>query len=272
MSEVVCASCGAEVPRGAFCSRCGASLESRICPSCGAESRPGDRFCTRCGGSLAGEERDAGDDADRGNAALGWWIAGLAMVAVILFMLVPVLQPDRGLQQGDSAPGGTPSGAPAGPAAAGELGPAPNVDLSSMTPRQAADRLFDRVMRAASAGDSAEVQQFLPMALGAYERARPLDADGLFHLSALQRTATRAEEALETAREGLSDEPNHLLLLSAAAEASRQLGDTAAARGHYERLLEVWDEERASGREEYEAHSALLPRLREDAESFLGPD
>lgn len=273
MSEIVCSNCGAEVPEGGFCSRCGASLETRECPSCGSEARPGDRFCTSCGGSLAADvkSRPTGSGGGSGNSRLGWWVAGLAMVAVILFMLVPVLQPDRGLQDGEAAPGApaTGGGPAGGGPAGGDLGPAPNVDLGSMTPREAADRLFDRVMRAAAAGDSSEVQQFLPMALGAYERARPLDADGLFHLSALQRTALEHEAARETALSGLEDEPDHLLLLAEAAEAARQLGDTAAARRHYEHLLEVWEEERAGGREEYEAHSALLPRIREDAEAFL---
>lgn len=268
MSAVTCPRCEAEVPEGGFCSQCGASLQPRGCPSCGAEAPPGDRFCTRCGASLtavAGSGAGPDGEAGTGNQdrAFRWWIGGLVVAAVAVALLVSVLQPDRGLRD-DASPG-----AGARTDAAPGMGAAPNVDLSSMTPREAADRLFDRVMIAAEQGDSAEARNFLPMAIAAYDRARPLDEDGLFHLSVLHRTATDEEAALNTAREGLAEHPDHLLLLSAAGEAARQLGDTAAARRHFERLLRVWEEERASGREEYRAHQELLPRIRDDARAFL---
>lgn len=275
MSTTVCPRCGSDVSQGSFCSQCGASLETRDCPSCGADAPPGDRFCTRCGTPLSGggggqpepARSGGGGGSGSGDGTLGWWVAGLVMVALILVVLIPVLQPDRGRNDGGIPAAG--AGGAAGGAPAGNMGPAPNVDLSSMTPRQAADRLFDRVMRAAESGDSAEARNFLPMAIGAYERARPLDADGLFHLSVLQRTAQDFEAALETARQGLEESPDHLLLLSAAAEGARELGDSATARTHYRHMLDVWEVEQGSGLEDYQVHSALLPRIQEDAEAFL---
>jgi tetratricopeptide (TPR) repeat protein len=107
------------------------------------------------------------------------------------------------------------------------------------------------------------------MAMDAYELARPLDDDGLFHLSLLQRSANEYEYALATAVEGLEGNPDHLLNLSSAAEASLQLGQVVEGRAHYEHLLEIWDEEIAAGRQEYEEHAPLLPLIREDAEAFL---
>ncbi|MFW6199126.1 MAG: double zinc ribbon domain-containing protein [Gemmatimonadota bacterium] len=272
MSDMTCPQCDAEVGEKGFCPKCGASLEPRSCPSCGDSAPAGSRFCTKCGSPLAGVSGE-GRSESRGDGALGWWVAGLIMTALIIVVIVSVLEPDRGLQEGDAIPdagaaqGGTGAGADGG--TDGGLGPAPDVDISSMTPRQAADRLFDRVMRAGEAGDTAQVMQFLPMAIGAYERARPLDSDGLFHLSVLQRTGEQFEEALRTASTGLEEDPDHLLLLSAAAEAARQLEDTATARAHYAHLLEVYDEERSSDLEDYRIHSALLPVIRDDAESFL---
>lgn len=269
MSDMTCPQCEAEVGEEGFCPHCGASLEPRKCPSCGESAPPGSRFCTRCGSSLTAPPAGEGSGSS-GDGPLGWWVAGLVMVALIIFLMVQVLEPDRGLQEEGATPGSP--GAAAGGASDGPLGPAPDVDISSMTPGEAADRLFDRVMRAGEAGDTAQVVQFLPMAIGAYERARPLDADGLFHLSVLQRTGNQFEAALRTASTGLEEAPDHLLLLSAAAEAARQLGDSATARSHYSHMLEVWDEERNSGLEDYQIHSALLPRIRNDAQTFLdGP-
>jgi tetratricopeptide (TPR) repeat protein len=138
-----------------------------------------------------------------------------------------------------------------------------------MTPREAADRLFNRVMTAAAQEDTAQASTFLPMAMDAYDLARPLDEDGLFHLSLLQRAAGEIEASLATAQEGLESNPDHLLNLSAAAEASLQLGNVDAGLGYYRRMLEAWDREIAVGRPEYEEHAPLLPLLREDAEAVV---
>lgn len=268
MSDTTCPQCEAEVGEKGFCPHCGASLEPRSCPSCGESAPAGSRFCTNCGSPLTGAATKGGGTS-KSDGALGWWVAGLVMTGLIIVVIVSVLEPDRGLQEGGASPAATGQGGGAGGAGGGNLGPAPNVDISSMTPRQAADRLFDRVMRAGEAGDTAQVRQFLPMAIGAYERARPLDSDGLFHLSMLQQTGNQYEAALRTASTGLEEDPDHLLLLSAAAEAARLMGDTARARAHYSHLLDVYDEERNSGLEDYQVHSSLLPVIRQDAESFL---
>jgi hypothetical protein len=147
---------------------------------------------------------------------------------------------------------------------------ASGVDLNSMTPREAADRLFTRVMRGVSAGNDAEVQSFLPMALAAYDRAMPLDADGLFHRALLQITAADPDAALATAEEGLADAPTHLLLLSAAAEAQTALGNEAEARAIYARILEAWASEIGSGLADYEAHQQMMPEIESTARASAG--
>jgi hypothetical protein len=110
------------------------------------------------------------------------------------------------------------------------------------------------------------------MALAAYELARPLDADGFFHLSVLQREARDYQGALSTALEGLRENPDHLLNLAAAAEAALRGGDREVAGGYYSRIRESWERERVAGRPEYQEHSSLLPLIREDAERFLEDD
>ncbi len=196
----------------------------------------------------------------------GWWVSGVLLLVLFAVVGVQVLSNGSGAQP---ASGPAPPGSPAAP---GALGPAPNVDLSAMTAREAADALFNRVMGAAAQEDTAEVGNFLPMALDAYELARPLDEDGHFHVALLERVGGNYEASLAAAYEGLAENSDHLLNLSAAAEASMELGELAAAREYYRRMLDAWDEELAADRPEYAEHSPLLPLIRSDAEDLLELD
>lgn len=251
-----CTQCGVE-SEGRFCSACGASLVQLPCPECDAEIVRGSRFCNACGAPAQRREPvAAGVGPGGGNAPVAWAVAGILLVGLLAVAAFPIFSPGNG----EPPPGAPPSGA---------LGPAPNVDLGSMTPREAADRLYSRIAVALSTQDSTEVLNFLPMALDAYEIARPLDTDGLFHLALLQRVDLDFEASLATAREGLEMDPDHLLHLSAAAEASRELGRLDEARGYYVRLLEVWEVESVRDLEDYEEHAPLLPVIRQDALDFL---
>lgn len=244
---------------GNFCQHCGAKLGGRFCNQCGNKVSGGAKFCNQCGSGVdAGRSGGAGRAAGTvfGGQNLPWWIAGAAMFVVIMILGVSAVRP-----AGPSAPTGAATVAP------GAVGAPP--DLSQMTPIEAADRLFDRVMRSVSSGDSAQAQQFLPMAINAYDRARPLTHDGLFHLSMLNRTAMNLEAALDNALEVLEEDPNHLLALAAAAEAAIELGLGDEAEGHYRRILDVYDAEVSRGLEEYEMHSRIVDVLTQDAERYL---
>lgn len=283
MAAKKCPACG-KTAEGKFCSWCGASLDERHCTQCGAPSEPGARFCNACGaplgtGSAGGTSSGAGAKAGKGapgaspptrrgrtaaseedtsTSPVVWGVAGLVMVALILAVALPAVQSAREASETPAAP------------VAGQGGSTGAVDLASMTPRQAADQLYDRIMRTSSAGDSAGAAFFLPMAVQAYDRARPLDADGLFHLSLLQRMAGDPEAGLATAREGLAVQPNHLLILATAAGAAAEMGDTATAQEYYDQLLASWDDEMGKGLPEYEAHAGMMPEIRQEAESFSG--
>jgi len=191
----------------------------------------------------------------RSGESLGWWVAGSLLVVILLAIAYRTF--GWGGEESPSA------------AAAPALGPTGSVDLASMTPREAADRLFTRVMAAVEQGNDAEAMSFLPMAIDAYGLARPLDSDGLYHLALLQAASGAFAASLESAKEGLTAAPEHLLLLSSAGEASKELGDQAAAAGFYTLLLDAWDREMALQRQEYTDHARILPLLREDAELFL---
>lgn len=192
-----------------------------------------------------------------------WWVLAAAVAGGALFLSVPYVWSgwaDTGGNPRVPMDAGTGSPSP---------GPAPNVDLSTMTPREAADRLFNRVMTALGEGDRSEVEMFLPMAVDAYQLVPDLDADGHFHLSLLQQAGGNHREALQTAERVLSTHPDHLLALYAAGEAARELGEMDRAGDHYRRVLEVFETESARDLPEYEEHSGLLPAIRETAEAFL---
>lgn len=264
MSTTKCPECG-KPSTGNFCQHCGAALGGRFCNQCGAELAAAAKFCNQCGEKVSGGggarvpavHREAAASVVSGQN-LPWWIAGAAMFALIVFLGVRMVTP-----AGTSAPA-----QPVAPfAGGGGTGTPP--DLSQMTPREAADRLFDRVMTYVSANDSAQAQAFMPMALSAYERAQPLDHDGLFHLSLLNRVAGNLEEAAANAEQVLVTDPNHVLALMAAAEAAVEMGRTDEAAGYYRHILDVVDDEIARALPEYQAHQTLLESARGDAEAFL---
>ena len=256
-----CPGCGAEAA-GRFCSGCGTALGAVKCPECGHEPPAEASFCNQCGAAMGAGALAGGSARRTGPASQAvWYMAGALMVGLILVIAYPVYGPDRG----DSPPPPVPP--PAAPA-----GGASSVDLSTMTPRQAADRLFNRVMSAASAGDVAEVTNFLPMAISAHEMVEELDADGKFHLVTLRLQGSMHEDALVTAEEILAEQPDHLLALAGAADASLALGDSASGRAFYQRWLDAYDSEMAKDLSEYRDHSALLPTHRATAQALIGND
>jgi len=137
-----------------------------------------------------------------------------------------------------------------------------------MTPREAADRLFNRVMTAVAVDDSTEAGTFLPMAIAAFGLAEPLDTDGKFHVVLLQLTGQFNAEALVGAEEILSEHPNHLLGLAMAGDASLALGDSTSARGYYGRWLDAYETETAKDLLEYRDHSPMFPEMQAKAEAL----
>lgn len=249
-----CPQCGSEAA-GRFCAECGAAIRQRDCPSCGEAARAGASFCIFCGTPLRRRRPPAASAG--GRRVL--WASGVFAGVLVIGAGYWALARDE--------PGEAPSPSPAGDLVPG-VGTPP--DLSSMTPREAADRLYDRIMRAASAGDTAEALAFLPMALDAYGLVVPLDADGHYHVSLLHALDADYRTAREAADRALADAPTHLLLLGAAARAASELGDDDGANAYYARFLAAWDSEQARGREEYSMHAIPLAEMRQAAERRTG--
>ena len=246
-----------------FCSRCGRAMRGPPCPACDAPSEAGDRFCVQCGEALQAKRAPFSASSNR-----------VVVAAAVLFGLVLVVVVVLRVGGGGSTPAdqGSPS-APAGgaPGSAAPLGPTSTVDLGSMTPRQAANRLFTRVMTAVEAGNQLEAAQFLPMAIAAYDLIPVLSLDDRFHLSLLHAQAGDGTAALLVAEAGLAVRPTHLLCLAAAA--AILLDDEAKARAHYQTLVDVYEEESRADLVEYGTgeggHAPLLPVLRGEAAEYL---
>ena len=255
-----CPKCGAQTT-GAFCSECGAPVKGAKCRECQAALAPGARFCNNCGIPVAGRGR-ADSDANK----LPWIVAGTALVVLIVVLAWPALRGDS--QQQEQPDGRVPlsqmdEGVGSGPAAPGGPGPL------SGSPRENADRLFNRVMSERAGGDTARARFFLPMAIQAYGMAGELDADGYYHLSLLQSFGGEHKAAQATAEKILATSPDHLLGLSAAAAAARAAGDNATARKYYQRFLSAYDAESKRSEPGYRDHERMFPELKSEAEAFV---
>ena len=86
-------------------------------------------------------------------------------------------------------------------------------DLSAISPREAADRLFNRVMSASERRDKEEAERFAPMAVQAYSRAGRLDADDHFHLGLIYLVLEDFTNVIEQAQKIKSLVPDHLLAI-----------------------------------------------------------
>jgi hypothetical protein len=149
--------------------------------------------------------------------------------------------------------------------AAGSAGSVRAPDISSLTPRQRFDRLFDRVIRAAEAQSSDTVALFAPMALGAYEQLDQVDADARYHAAMIHLALGEYPAALAKADTILTGEPKHLFGLLIQGEVAEQRNDAAALAKAYARFLAAYDSETKAERPEYADHRPLLDDFRNRA-------
>jgi hypothetical protein len=127
-------------------------------------------------------------------------------------------------------------------------------DISSMTPAERADRLFNRVMRLSSEGKTDSAAFFGPMALGALEALQPLDAHRRYDMGIISIVIGDATAAAAQSDTILRQRPTHLLGLALAARAADATNNAAAAREFRRRLLAAEATERKQGLPEYTDH------------------
>ena len=222
-----------------FCPNCGVPLGAMPCRTCGAQLSAGARFCHRCGATAATGPGPRRSDA-RFAGAIPWSVAAIALLAFI------------GLAASQRFGGAGPSDAIG--AATPQSGIVPAPDISSLTPSQRAERLYDRVMAAAERGRADSVQFFMPMAIGAYQALGDLSLDQRYDLGRLAEVAGDARLATAQADTILRRQPQHLLGLILAARAAELRGDARAARQYQDRLARNERAERQKQLPEYLVH------------------
>jgi hypothetical protein len=123
-----------------------------------------------------------------------------------------------------------------------------------MTPRDIADRLFDRVMTLVAAGKADSAQFFAQMALQNYESMQK-DLDLRYDMGRVAEVSGAAAIAKAQADTILRENPKHLLGLVLAAKAAAMQGRMDDYKAFQQRLVAAAPGERAAKREEYERHA-----------------
>jgi len=234
-----CPQCGFQSD-GKFCRECGTPL-SLSCSSCRAPVGAGAKFCPECGAPTA--------VSSSARKVQPVWIAiAAAGVGIVLAVIALVRSPN-------------PTGTIPPPVSAS---PAGVPDLSTMTPREQADRLFNRVMAAHEQGNVEEVNRFQPMAIQAYQVLDSLDNDGRYHLGLIYTIigdVVRARAQLDSLRQL---DPDHLLATLLDHTLSESSGDQAAMASAKRKFMEDYEQEIGTGKQEYTDHRQALDTFRQD--------
>ena len=138
-------------------------------------------------------------------------------------------------------------------------------DISNLSPRERADRLYDRVMRLSSEGKTDSVQFFAPMALSVYQTLGPLDADLRYDFGRVAEVAGAVEIARAQADSILTSDSTHLLGLVLGVRVAQLRGDSVAARAFARRLLAAEPAESAKKLPEYQRHQGDILEALADA-------
>jgi hypothetical protein len=143
-------------------------------------------------------------------------------------------------------------------------------DISSLSPQERADRLYNRVMMLATQGKTDSVQFFAPMAIQAYLMLEPLNADQRYDMGRIGEAAGAVPLAKAQADSILLENPNHLLGLILEARLAVLGGDTASLHSYERRLIAAEKTEMAKKHEEYLRHQNDISNALKQARKNLG--
>ena len=252
-----CPNCGASTT-GRYCSECGSAVADAICAGCRSLLSPGARFCHRCG-TAVGTPPPAVSGERTTASALPWAVAAISLLALVALVAGQRFAGTRAPSPAPPASSDAPF-ASAGTPPEGVRAP----DISNLSPRERADRLYDRVMRLSSEGKTDSVQFFAPMALSVYQSLGPLDADLRYDFGRVAEVSGAAGIARAQADSILAADSTHLLGLVLGVRAAQLRGDSTAARAFSRRLLAAEPSESAKKLPEYQRHQGdILEALAE---------
>ncbi|HJU72188.1 MAG TPA: hypothetical protein VJ717_00470 [Gemmatimonadaceae bacterium] len=173
-----------------------------------------------------------------------WIIGGTATAALLLLVIAQSLSNEASTtaeplatSPGTASPGAAP-------------------DISQMSPRDRAARLYDRIMRLDEEGKRDSVRLFASMAIPTFQTIQPLDTHLRYDLGRVAAAAGELDLAQAQADTILAGNAQHLLGLILAARVAERRGDQAAAARFHVRLAAAEASERAKGLEEYQLHDA----------------
>lgn len=222
------------------------------CPSCDAKLTNQAKFCHQCGTQT---------DGQGGIENLSWKPLALVAIFIAAVFAVVAIVMDRFVP---TTPNATATAASiASPSVA--LSGAAAVDLSKMSPRQAADRLFNRVMAADERGDIAEAKKFAPMALQAYGLVKQPDSDAHYHVGLINLVLGDVAQVRRQIDLLNNATPNHLLGLYLEVNIARQASHKAAEAQALSRFKAAYDAEILTDKPEYRAHRTTIDKLHEQA-------
>ena len=210
------------------------------CPACGTLATG--RYCAQCGAAL-------GARSLRPRERRAWQAAAVASILVLGLLVVLVWRDKASAEPAVTEPavGATPAGPP---------------DLSTMSPRERFDRLYQRVMGAAETGDTATVARFAPMVFAAYGQLDTVDADARYHAALLRlHLQNDTAAAFRLADTILATNPRHLFGFLIQGTAALLAGNDGLLRRAQAALLAAWDQEMKAGRLEYRDHQKMLDQF-----------
>lgn len=187
---------------------------------------------------------------------LPWIVAGVAVIALVVLVAGQTLNAPPPVSGGGPIPAVAPLGGTSRPP-----------DISAMSPRDRADRLYDRVMRLDAEGKRDSVRVFAPMAIQAYQLlpAPDLDLDARYDMGRVAEVAGDLSVARAQADTILRASPTHLLGLLLASSVADRDGNQQRAREMRQRLVAAADPERQKALPEYERHGREIDRAVESA-------
>ena len=215
--------------------------KASFCSQCGTKLLPDASYCQSCGSAVTS---GAARNASSVSPAMKY---GLPLAALVALAAISIYRAGAGGGETVSA---------ATPLAESPAGQPP--DISSMSPEERANRLFNRVMSLWADGKRDSAAFFAPMAMTAIQTAGAMDAHRRYDLGLVALVAGDNAAARAQSDTILKERPQHLLGLLLAARAADARGDSATARAMRARLLSSEQSERAAGLQEYTDHDADL--------------